>query len=52
MLLPINAASDVTDGALVEIVVSGIRKFWLPEKYDEHLRIEYNSYSIGFINRQ
>jgi len=24
MLLPINAASDVTDGALVEIIVSGI----------------------------
>ena len=24
MLLPINAASDVTDGALIEIIVSGI----------------------------
>ena len=27
MLLPINAASDVTDGALIEIIVSGIYLF-------------------------
>jgi hypothetical protein len=25
MLSPINAASDVTDGALIEIIVSGLR---------------------------
>jgi tRNA(Ile2) C34 agmatinyltransferase TiaS len=46
MLLPINAASDVTDGALVEIVVSGIRKFWLQEKYDEYLRSLINTILI------
>ena len=28
-LLPINAASDVTDGALIEIIVSGIFKLFI-----------------------